>query len=90
VVVVKAVPLNLNLFGLYVLTHFSNYASRLPVANALLATLFVQVMLGVFTYMKTLLTGDRQAQGALAEPIRAAHLAMGALLSVAMVRTCCR
>ena len=87
-VVVTAGPLNL--FGLYVLTHFSNYASRLPVAIVLLATLFVRVMLGVFTYMETLLTGDRPGKGALAEPIRAACFAMSALPSIVRVRTGCR
>ena len=85
-VVVTAAPLNL--FGLYVLTHFSN--SRLPVAIVLLATLFVRVMLGVFTYMETLLTGDRPGKGALAEPIRAAYFAMSALPSIVRVRTGCR
>ena len=32
-------------------------------------------MLGVFTYMETLLNGDRPGKGALAEPIRAAYFA---------------
>jgi hypothetical protein len=88
VVVVTAGPLNLS--GLYVFTRFPNYANRLPVAIVLLATLFVRVMIGKSTYIKTLVTGDQPAKSALAEPMRAAHFPMGVVHSISMIRTCCR
>lgn len=68
------------LFGMFVLTQFPKHEKLKQAAVAVLLTVFVQVMLGVFTYMSRLAGGDELAPGLAETLVTVAHVATGAVL----------
>jgi heme A synthase len=78
--VVVAAACTLLLSGVFAPKEFPNHAGLKAVAIVLLPTLFLQLMLGVLTYMSILLARDRPARGAFASLIAATRLGMDALL----------
>jgi cytochrome c oxidase assembly protein subunit 15 len=73
------------LFSLFVLTQFPKHEPLKRAAMIVLLTVFVQVMLGVFTYMSRLAGGDELARGLAETLVTVAHVATGGVLFVCSI-----
>lgn len=73
------------LFSMFVLTQFPAHETLKRAAIATLLIVFVQVMLGVFTYMIRLPATDERSSGPLTVFTTVAHVSVGGVLFVASI-----
>jgi cytochrome c oxidase assembly protein subunit 15 len=70
------------LFGLFVLTQFPDHEALRKGALAILMTMLVQVLLGVFTYVSGSAASESTVPGLLAATVIVAHVVTGGILFV--------